>query len=319
MATEATSVPPLRIPSPEVNFVGALDGKVIAVTGSGRGIGRAVALGAAAEGAAVVVNDYGVSIDGNEPTSEVADAVVAGDHRRRRSRRRERAVGHDDGRRRVDRAAGDRHLRPHRRRRLRRRHPARADALQHVGGGVGPGHRDPPQGHLHRLPRRRAGVPRAEERHDDRLHVRRVRGERRAGQLLRRQGRHRLARPQRRGRHVQVRRDRELHRAGREVAHVGQRAVRASRWASRKTSRRWSCFLLSDSARDVTGQVYTVNGGRVAVWNQPVEVREIRKDGRWTVDGIAARFGEVGQEPMPILERLKEMEAAAKSGEKPNQ
>ena len=56
--------------------MGALDGKVIAVTGSGRGIGRAVALGAAAEGAAVVVNDYGVSIDGNEPTSEVADAVV---------------------------------------------------------------------------------------------------------------------------------------------------------------------------------------------------------------------------------------------------
>ena len=32
-----------------------------------------------------------------------------------------------------------------------------------------------------------------------------------------------------------------------------------------------------------------------------------------------ARFGEVGQEPMPILERLKEMESAAKSGEKPNQ
>src|ERR1700726_3608265 len=56
--------------------VGALDGKVIAITGSGRGIGRAVALAAAVEGAAVVVNDYGVSMDGKEPTSEVADAVV---------------------------------------------------------------------------------------------------------------------------------------------------------------------------------------------------------------------------------------------------
>src|SRR5258708_23247597 len=55
--------------------VGALDGKVIAITGSGRGIGRAVALAAAAEGAAVVVNDYGVSMDGKEATSEGAAAV----------------------------------------------------------------------------------------------------------------------------------------------------------------------------------------------------------------------------------------------------
>jgi NAD(P)-dependent dehydrogenase (short-subunit alcohol dehydrogenase family) len=78
------------------------------------------------------------------------------------------------------------------------------------------------------------------------------------------------------------------------------------------------CFLVSDKARDVTGQIYTVNGGRIAVWNQPEEVREMRKDGRWSVDEIASRFGEVGQEPMPILERLKAMEAAAKSGDKPN-
>src|SRR6266480_5645542 len=78
------------------------------------------------------------------------------------------------------------------------------------------------------------------------------------------------------------------------------------------------CFLLSGRARDVTGQIYTVNGGRIAVWNQPAEVREVRKDGRWTPDEIAARFDEVGQEPMPILERLKQMESAAQSGEKPN-
>jgi NAD(P)-dependent dehydrogenase (short-subunit alcohol dehydrogenase family) len=79
------------------------------------------------------------------------------------------------------------------------------------------------------------------------------------------------------------------------------------------------CFLLSDLARDVTGQVYTVNAGRIAVWNQPIELREIRKDGRWTVDEIAKEFPGVGQEPMPILERLKAMEAAAASGDKPNQ
>ena len=53
-----------------------LEGKTVAVTGGGRGIGRAVSLACATEGANVVVADYGVSLDGADPSSEVADAVV---------------------------------------------------------------------------------------------------------------------------------------------------------------------------------------------------------------------------------------------------
>jgi hypothetical protein len=78
-------------------------------------------------------------------------------------------------------------------------------------------------------------------------------------------------------------------------------------------------FLLGDAARHVTGQVYTANGGTIAVWNQPAEVRAMRKDGRWRPEEIAARFDEVGQERMPMLDRLEEMAKAAASGSKPNQ
>lgn len=55
----------------------ALDGKVIVVTGAGRGIGREIALLAAAEGAKVVVNDPGVASDGSGTNATPAEEVVA--------------------------------------------------------------------------------------------------------------------------------------------------------------------------------------------------------------------------------------------------
>lgn len=53
-----------------------LEGKVVVVTGAGRGIGRDIALAMAREGAKVVVNDLGVQLDGSEGQSNPAEDVV---------------------------------------------------------------------------------------------------------------------------------------------------------------------------------------------------------------------------------------------------
>jgi NAD(P)-dependent dehydrogenase (short-subunit alcohol dehydrogenase family) len=50
-----------------------LDGKAVIVTGAGRGIGRAIASACAAEGARLVVADYGVQLDGSAPDSAIAE------------------------------------------------------------------------------------------------------------------------------------------------------------------------------------------------------------------------------------------------------
>jgi NAD(P)-dependent dehydrogenase (short-subunit alcohol dehydrogenase family) len=297
--------------------VAALDGKVIAITGSGRGIGRAVALAAAAEGAAIVVNDYGVSMDGNEPTSEVADAVVeeiknAGG----RAVANANSVTTMEGGASIVRSAVDTF--------------GRIDGVVCVAGilrermlfNMSEAEWDPViETHLKgTFTVFRAAAPIFREQKSGTM-IGFTSGAFAASVA---QANYSAAK----GGIVSLVRS--------AAAGMRKYGVTANCIAPVAKSRMSGqvpfglemgepedvapmvCFLLSDLAREVTGQVYTVNAGRIAVWNQPVEVREMRNDGRWTVDEIASRFAEVGQEEMPILERLKAMEAAAKSGDKPN-
>ncbi|WP_328769645.1 SDR family oxidoreductase [Streptomyces sp. NBC_00286] len=296
--------------------------KVVAVTGAGRGIGRAVALAAAAEGARVVVNDYGVSVDGGSPTSDIADSVVkeiltaGGDAV---------AVADDistmaGGQRVVDTALSS---------------YGRLDGVVCVAG----------------ILRERMLFNMSEEEWDPVLATH-LKGTftvfRAASAVMRKQGagtligftsgNHQgsvsqanysaakggiisLVRSAALGLHkygvtanavAPVARTRMAANVPMELKEIGEPEDVAA----------LVVYLLSARARDegITGQVYTIAGPKIAVWAQPRELRAAYAEGTpWTPERIADFLpGTVGVDPMPMLEQLEAMAKAASEKTRPN-
>ncbi|MGI5436020.1 SDR family NAD(P)-dependent oxidoreductase [Streptomyces shenzhenensis] len=298
-----------------------LAGKTIAVTGAGRGIGRAVALAAAAEGARVVVNDYGVATDGTSPTSEVADSVV---------KEIEAAGGTavavaDD----VSTMAGGRRV-------VETALSAygRLDGVVCVAG----------------ILRERMLFNMSEQEWDP-VVATHLKGTftvfRAAAEVMRAQrsgtligftsGNHQGSVSQAnysaaKGGIISLVRSAALglHKYGvtaNAVAPVARTRMSAgvpmelTEIGEPDDVAALVVYLLSDRARElpVTGQVYTIAGPKIAVWAQPRELRAAYAEGTWTPERIADFLpGTVGTDPMPMLQHLKTMEQAAHTQSRPN-
>ena len=289
-----------------------LEGKSIAVTGSGRGIGRAVAMQCALAGANVVVADYGVGMAGEDPTSEIADAVVkeitdtggtavavADD------------VGTMEGGARVVQTV--------------------VDTWGHIDGIVS----------CHGILRERMLFNMTEDEWDEVVRVH-LKGTftlfRHASALMRKQGSGSLVAFTSGAFQGSVAQANYAAAKGGVVSLVRSAALGLYRYGVRANAvapvarTRMSenvpaglteigepedvapmcVYLLSDRARHITGQIYTAVGSRIAVWNQPQELRSMMTDGRWTPEQIADRIDEeIGQEEMPLMGPLKEALAGA--------
>lgn len=298
---------------------GFLEGKAIAITGSGRGIGRAVALACAEAGAKVVVNDYGVSMDGQEPTSEVANEVVeeikkgGGE-----AVANANSIATMEGGASVVQSAVDSF--------------GRIDGVVCVAG----------------ILRERMLFNMTEEDWDPVVETH-LKGHftvfKAASAVMRKQksgtligftsgafagsvaqanyasakgGIVSLVRSAAVGLHkygvtanciAPVARTRMSANVPMQIAGMGDAEDVAP----------MVVYLMSDKARHITGQVYTVSGGKIAVWNQPTELRSMVKEGRWTPEEISEQIdGTVGIEKMGMIDRLEAMAKAAASGDKPN-
>ncbi|TAK36372.1 MAG: SDR family oxidoreductase [Chloroflexota bacterium] len=285
-----------------------LKDKVAIITGAGRGIGRSTALLMAEHGAKVVVCDYGVSLDGSAPSSEPANAVV----REIRERGGTAVAAVDDV---GSFEAGQRIVQ------LALDSFGRLDCLIHVAG----------------ILRERMIFNMAEAEWDDviRVHLKGgfnllrfatpVMRQQRSGSIVLFTSRSGL-----RGAPGVP------NYAAAKMGLVGLARSTAQAMAkynvtvncivpvafSRMTQRMAGpmiqaglgageelglpedvaplvVFLCSEAARHVTGQVYTSQGNKLALWSQPREIRTVYAEGRWTPQGIADIFeSQLGQDEL---------------------
>ncbi|MFD3718752.1 SDR family oxidoreductase [Streptomyces sp. NPDC058674] len=301
-----------------------LAGRVVAVTGAGRGIGRAVALAAAAEGAKVVVNDHGVGIGGGEPASEIAEGVV----KEIQAAGGEAVAVADDistmagGQRVVDTALA---------------RYGRVDGVVCVAG----------------ILRERMLFNMSEEEWDP-VVATHLKGTftvfRAASAVMRRQGGGTLIGFTSGNHQGSVAQANYSAAKGGIISLVRSAALGLAKYGVTANAvapvarTRMSAgvpmelkeigepedvaalvtYLLSDRAvaatgERITGQVYTIAGPKIAVWAQPRELRAAYAEGSWTPEKIADFLpGTVGTDPMPMLAQLEAMARAAAAKDRPN-